>query len=894
MADQAEIHRKAVSSEDEERREAAKQLQANFAVLPDKKQAWDDLIRLAQDEDWRVRSDAANAVGTAFPLIPDKEQAWNDLHRLTQDKDSDVRNNATRAIGNVFPLVSGKQQAWNDLIRLNRDKDSDVQENATRAIGNVFPLVSDKEQAWNDLIRLTLDEGSNVHGDGGYVLGTAFPLIPDKEQAWNDLHRLAQDEDSWVREGVATAVGKAFPFIPDKELAWDDLHRLAQDEDSWARHGVASALGDAFSYIPDKEQAWDDLHRLTQDEDWRVRESATSALGDGFSLIPDKEQAWNDLHRLTQDVEWSVRFDAAIALGSSFPLIPDKEQAWDDLHRLTQGGEDWDVVAYASYYLGRISIFKAIEAESEKSFGNELKKAIDFFDDSSVWSKHSDPSEFCLPFYRSFYTITFEKQKSEVEVQKYLAAAKRASYSSKSRAQLLEAVENLANALRKAKSLRESNLETIKRDLNAYRWYFDHAVDSINAAAEETPGAARVLRRGLPIIDEQIKEIIREIQEKARAVCKQTRGTPLEELGQETTRYAQELPAQNPLALTIALSNMSSIARDWCEYIPADKRIHACEELKNLVNMELSEQSVALARVFEYINTNIRIPRIQTVHISATQQEIVRLAVVQICFELTESFPFGVKNKGEVKAKIFSALKIAREDGANIVCLPELCLCEEWINEIKEEYLDMIVIGGSFYKDNKNICPVITKSNIEVEIPPQPKMTPSAPEYFGIMGPRMTPGEAIYKYETQFGRFVILICRDFDNLIHYFRNTTEIDIIFCPAFNPKKDRFHREADIHIEKTPSYVLIANTGVYGGTSIFGLLNKNYFSTLVDGGCKDAEDLTNKLCEVKEGREEVILADFNLIYKSTQVPTPSDPNEEIRSIENIKKIPIQLKQI
>lgn len=434
------------------------------------------------------------------------------------------------------------------------------------------------------------------------------------------------------------------------------------------------------------------------------------------------------------------------------------------------------------------------------------------------------------------------------------------------------------------------------------------------------------------------KVIMPKIQEMAKSVCEQTQSTPLKELGLKTIRCAQNLPVpllhhpqsipslstllhnkprfscdrlqnayfkkiyfpllteteiREPLTLETGLSRLANIARDWCEYIPADKKNYACEQLKNLRNKGILEQAVAVLRLFEYINTNIRIPRIQPVHISATQQEVVRLAVVQICFELTESFPFAVKNKDEVNAKIFSALDIAREDGANIVCLPELCLCEEWINEIKEEYPNMIVIGGSFYKDSKNICHVITKSDVEVEIPPQLKMTPSAHEYSGIMGPRMTLGKTIYEYETQFGRFVILICRGFDNLIQYFRNTTEIDIIFCPAFNPQKDRFHREADIHVEKTPSYVLIANAGLYGGTSIFGRLNKNYFSALVDGGCKDAGDLSYKLCEVKKGREEVIIADFNLIQKSIQVPTPSDPNEEIRSVENIKKIPIQLKR-
>ena len=466
---------------------------------------------------------------------------------------------------------------------------------------------------------------------------------------------------------------------------------------------------------------------------------------------------------------------------------------------------------------------------------------------------------------------------------------KKAAEGSENKENLLKAIENLANALKEVQDARDFDI--MKRDLNAYRLYCDRAADLLDTTEEKAPRATKLIKRGLPIIDERIKEIISEIQERARAVCKQTHGTPLEELGQETIRYAQELPIQDPLALTIAMGNMASIARDLCEYIPDDKKIFACEQLKNLGNLELSEQGTALAGVFEYINTNICIPRIQTVHISKTQQKIVRVAVTQFCFELTESFPFAIKNKDEVKTKIFSALDIAKRDGANIVCLPELCLCEEWISEIKEKYPAMIVIGGSFYKDGKNISPVIMES--DVDIPCQPKITPSASEDSGIMESRMIPGDGVNRYETQFGRFVILICRDFDNLVHYFRNMVEVDMIFCPCFNSASERFHKEADIHVEKIPSYVLMTNAGLYGGTSIFGRLNRNYFSALVDGGCKDAGDLSFKLCEVKKGQEEVIIADFNLIYKSTQVPTPSDPNEEIRSVENIKKIPIQLNQ-
>lgn len=161
-----------------------------------------------------------------------------------------------------------------------------------------------------------------------------------------------------------------------------------------------------------------------------------------------------------------------------------------------------------------------------------------------------------------------------------------------------------------------------------------------------------------------------------------------------------------------------------------------------------------------------------------------------------------------------------------------------------------------------------------------------------MTGVGMVSGDAVYIYETRFGRFMVLICRDFDHLLTRLVHRKNPDMIFCSAFNSASanKRFHNAAHLHVEKSPLYIMIANTGKYGGTSIFGRLHKDYFGLLVGNGCKDARDLTYKLCEIKEGQEEVILADFNLIHKSVQVPTPSDPNEDTRSVGRFKKIPIQ----
>ena len=763
----------------------------------------------------------------------------------------------------------------------------DVKErrDGAKQLNSNFADLSDKDEAWEDLIWLTGNDDSSVRWHAAGALSSAFQHVPDKCDAWKDLIRLTGDDDGNVRLRAAESFGSAFQHVPDKYAAWKDMIRLTGDDDRNVRWHAAGALGSAFQHVPDKYEAWKDLHRLTGDNDSNIRWHAAGALGSAFQYVPDEYEAWEDLHWLTGDDDSFVRSRTADVLGTAFQHVPDKYEAWKDLHRLT-GDDDRNVRAYANHSLGRVSIFRASGAESEESFRKKMKNALEFFERSSKEAIYFNPSSFCLPFYRLFYTLMFEKEGAENEVKRYLAEAKSASKGSKNKEALLEAVENLANALSEAHKV--TGFDVMKSNLRTYRQYCDSAVDLIGDAEGRAPSAVRVLRHRMPIIDELKKAITREIQEKAKAVCRETRGTPLEELGLATAKSAQELPTQDPLALILDLNNMASSAtKNWCEYLPTDKKVDACEQLKNLANMDILEQGEVIATVFEYVQENIHIPKIQTVHISETEHEIVRIALAQFCFEMTETFPFVLKNIDVVKTKIFSALDIAKQNGANIICLPELCLYEEWIDEIKGKYPDMIVIGGSFYEDNKNICPIIMESC--TDIPYQPKITPS-PFEDGIMGPRMTPGDRIYRYETRFGKFVILICMDFDDLAHFFRNT-DIDMIFCPSLNSSNERFHNEAHSHVERTPSYILIANTGLHGGTSIFGQLNNKYFGGLVDGGCKKRDDLTYKLCEVEAGQEEVIIADFNLDQKGAQVPIPSNPNKVIKSVDSIKKIPIQL---
>ena len=570
MVDQAEIHRKVVSDEVEEHREAVEQLRDNFADLPDTRQAWKDLHRLTGDEDDFVRWGAADTLGRAFQHIPNKDAAWKDLHRLTEDEDRSVRWGAANALGIAFQHVPDKDAAWKDLHRLTGDEDIIVRWGAADALGIAFQHVPDKKQVWKDLIRLTGDEDSDVRWHAANALGIAFQHVPDKDTAWEDLHRLTGDEDSFVRSCATNALGIAFQHVPDKGAAWNDLHRLTGDEDSGVRSCATNALGTAFQHVPDKDAAWEDLHRLTGDEDSFVREGAANALRTAFQHVPDKEVAWKDLHRLTADEESYVR-------------------------------------ASANHSLGRASIFRATVAESEEDFESELNNAIDFFERSSKEATYPNPSKFCLPFYRSFYSLTFGKAGAEDEVQKYLADAKSASEGSANKEMLLEAVENLANALSEVQKV--TNFGAMKSDLNTYRRYCNRAADLIGDVAEGAPGAARILRRGLPIIGERI----REIQEKAEALCRETRGTgtPYEPLGMAVNKWAGELSDRGYLRGEKDVSRIRDLLGKLCNLVSEDERDYPCkivEEIREEREPEdnLSDVVTALSYLVPSIKSEIQ------------------------------------------------------------------------------------------------------------------------------------------------------------------------------------------------------------------------------------------------------------------------------------------------
>jgi len=383
-----------------------------------------------------------------------------------------------------------------------------------------------------------------------------------------------------------------------EQLRSEAAEQLRSEAAEQLRSEAAEQLRRDFAYLPDREAAWKDLIQLTQDEDNIVRWWAANALGSAFPHIPDKEAAWKDLIQLTQDEDWTVRGWAAGALGYAFPHVPDKEAAWRDLHQLTRDKDSW-VRSHSYYSIGRINILKASEANE-----NEIKKyldtAIENFDKSIKELPKYNSAVFCTLFYKSYSTILFKPEQSESEAKKFIEDARKASEGSESKAELLEAVENLASALKEAD--RYTTLDGRRRGLKAHQQHLDRVAEITGKHRRTAPGVSKMLERGKKIAEERISALILEIQEKAEETCQKSKGTPAKELACTVSKETQQWRIGDPGQMTRNVENLIFSLKAKIPTTPENK--HICDKIEEIRNeTDLTKQYEMLPLLIALIPT---------------------------------------------------------------------------------------------------------------------------------------------------------------------------------------------------------------------------------------------------------------------------------------------------
>lgn len=108
-----------------------------------------------------------------------------------------------------------------------------------------------------------------------------------------------------------------------------------------------------------------------------------------------------------------------------------------------------------------------------------------------------------------------------------------------------------------------------------------------------------MIRKGLPIIDERIKGIIADINEKAKALCKQVKDTEYKEIGQQVNNVGQELSnVIDPIRLEKEVSHMLIPLSAMCKKMPEEDRGEACEILKQINDEQYVEDKLPLISMF--------------------------------------------------------------------------------------------------------------------------------------------------------------------------------------------------------------------------------------------------------------------------------------------------------
>ncbi len=305
------------------------------------------------------------------------------------------------------------------------------------------------------------------------------------------------------------------------------------------------------------------------------------------------------------------------------------------------------------------------------------------------------------------------------------------------------------------------------------------------------------------------------------------------------------------------------------------------ELLKSLTNIQIFDGNLTLEIADkvqgDFSTTRPKIIRkevlIDFVTLSGLKKkEFIRICLVPLEFELTETFPYKLKHKEIVYNKIKTALDLAKKNDVEIICFPELSFEEDFIELIKV-FENMIIICGSYYDENYyNKCVVLYNGNIY----PIYKINP-APYLEDQINPDkcMKCGNEIKVFldEKRNIRFTILICIDFyrERLKPFdceVDGQIGVNLIFVPSYKDNKKRFQKTCDSFCENYSADVIkVSDSNLESITCVFGRSHRNLIERLKAEGYRDEDAFENKLCEAYG--EMMLIIDLS--SKPLEIPTP-----------------------
>lgn len=314
---------------------------------------------------------------------------------------------------------------------------------------------------------------------------------------------------------------------------------------------------------------------------------------------------------------------------------------------------------------------------------------------------------------------------------------------------------------------------------------------------------------------------------------------------------------------------------------------------KGVSNIDIIEIETDDGVVIETtIKTKVKIKKIHDKKIEWT-----RIGSVQMKYDVTEEFQIRLcSNEEQIIESIEKIVELAQDNEIDILCFPEFIVSfnnfnktKHILEKISKISKNMIIILGTYYLNDENICPIIIDGIIYKEVK---KSIPSRFESKPIGD--MKSGDTIYVYKTTYGDFCIFICRDIEILPKrildtIFLHNKEIHLIITPEYNPQSKNYQKIASDLVNENECYLILSNRSKkdnhYGGSSIFGKIHDDVHRSLINKGYKSNQSPPFLIIETNTD-EQIIWVDVCLSYRAPILGTTTRrPNSIIGDLGRIE---------
>lgn len=284
--------------------------------------------------------------------------------------------------------------------------------------------------------------------------------------------------------------------------------------------------------------------------------------------------------------------------------------------------------------------------------------------------------------------------------------------------------------------------------------------------------------------------------------------------------------------------------------------------------------------------------RIETVNLRRRNERVVTVGIVQPRLRKDDFFEKGPliypRSEKAVLDRVLRFTDQALRHKVNILCFPELSTSAETTSTLLEfaNKTGMIVIGGSYYDDNRrNVAPIMVGGRKDLII--TEKITPSPFEQSIRPEESAVAGDTIRVVKNSgFGTFGVLICSDFlnDDIKSRVYSRKDLDFLFVISINRAWEDYHRDMCSDCIKSENGLYIGYASAIwvegeqvigaGRSAIFGVVDKLFLDE------EDSTEMKHKILDLEES-EDMIVAEFDITHRRPSLP------RTVRSAPNIKVI-------